>query len=61
MESLGVHQLITQLILNGFCFNVAHFYAEVVDLRSSIQGDPSGLAQGFVDLDLGCSTILIGQ
>ena len=26
-----------------------------------LQGDPSGLAQGFVDLDLGCSTILIGQ
>ena len=26
-----------------------------------IQHDPCGLAQGFVDLDLGCSTILIGQ
>ena len=26
-----------------------------------IQRDPGGLAQGFVDLDLGCSTILLGQ
>ena len=26
-----------------------------------IQRDPGGLAQGFVDLYLGCSTILIGQ
>ena len=26
-----------------------------------VQRDPGGLAQGFVDLDLGCSTILIGQ
>ena len=30
-------------------------------LHNSVQGDPSGLAQGFVDLDFGCSTILIGQ
>ena len=27
----------------------------------AIQRDPGGLAQGFVDLDLGCSTILLGQ
>ena len=26
-----------------------------------VQRDPGGLAQGFVDLDLGCSTILPGQ
>ena len=26
-----------------------------------LQRDPGGLAQGFVDLDLGCSTILLGQ
>ena len=26
-----------------------------------VQRDPGGLAQGFVDLDLGCPTILLGQ
>ena len=26
-----------------------------------LQRDPGGLAQGFVDLDLGCFTILLGQ
>ena len=29
--------------------------------RKFLQRDPGGLAQGFVDLDLGCSTIQIGQ
>ena len=27
----------------------------------SVQRDPGGLAQGFVDLDLGCFTNLLGQ
>ena len=30
-------------------------------VSSVIQRDPDCLAQGFVDLDLGCSTILLGQ
>ena len=36
---------------------VASFCARILDL----QRDPGGLVQGFVDLDFGCSTILLGQ
>ena len=31
------------------------------DANTTVQRDPGGLAQGFVDLDLGCSTILLLQ
>ena len=32
-----------------------------LQLKFIVQSDPGGLALSFVDLDLGCSTILIGQ
>ena len=43
---------------------IAHRHASARDcctVAAFVQRDPGDLAQGFVDLDLGCSTILIGQ
>ena len=41
----------------SICFS----FPSKIRLDNPVQGDSGGLRLGWVDLDLGCSTILLGQ
>ena len=47
---------------NALLFPSLHDSPRIHGLKNGLlQRDPGGLVQGFVDLNLGCSTILLGQ
>ena len=58
----NVHEVIAQrttYLLTKLCFQLFPF--TVLEQPHTVQGGAGGLAVGWVDLDLECSTILLGQ